>query len=192
MSWFFEHTVLFQILEIIYWRIHHLICPLVCGLNQMPSRGKEHKFERGIRVKLNPFVRLDIIQSKFRLKTVRAFYYELLIFLSFLCHVSYAQTANIIATARRDKNWVEVPQANWAAILKNELQVLGFREFNYKLNILLLNWSFDPHLVSFPDLVCVTALFSFQIMQLLPWIPKLLIEVLYHWGLQRRIPNLWV
>lgn len=101
--------MIFQILEIIYWGIHHLLYSLVCGLNQMPSRGKEHKFERGIGVKLNPFVRFDIIQSEFSLKAVRAFYNELIILLSFLCHVSYAQTANVIATARRDKYKVEIP-----------------------------------------------------------------------------------
>ena len=152
----------------------------------MTTWRKKHKFERRIGIKLDSFLRLNIIQAKLCLEAMRAFNNKLLVLLSLLCHISNTKAAYIVATTAWNKHMVEISKANRTAVFKSKLQLLNFREINHELNIFLLNCSLNSYFIPLSDFFCVTAMISLWILWLTR-IPKLLIKVLNHRGLKRRI-----
>ena len=77
------------------------------------------------------------------------------------CHVSDTETADVVITTGRDKNCVEISQADWAVVLENFalIRVISWVKVSH-LNIFLVDVSLDSYLVTLSNLRILNSFMS--------------------------------
>jgi len=113
---------------------------------------REFRLRWRVRVRLNRVFRLNVSEFEGGFIAVGASDDEFEVFLCSLGHVTDAHAADIVGTATRHKNRVEIQETHWTAVSEFFLFLPVFWVLLATLNVLLSNVGLDSNFVASSNL----------------------------------------